>query len=174
MSRTGLLTTDPPQVYQQVAAALRAATPALLFGLRLWIAVCLALYIAFWLQLENPSWAGASAAIVCQPNLGASLRKGWFRMIGTTTGAVAIVVLTACFPQNRLGFLLGLALWGGACGVMPEVRVATCSCSPSPAPAKSVSASSARASFSPGRISGARGDGWLSSSPGLPPKSPDG
>jgi Fusaric acid resistance protein family len=118
LSRTGLLTTDPPQVYQQVAAALRAATPALLFGLRLWIAVCLALYIAFWLQLENPSWAGASAAIVCQPNLGASLRKGWFRMIGTTTGAVAIVVLTACFPQNRLGFLLGLALWGGACGVM--------------------------------------------------------
>jgi uncharacterized membrane protein YccC len=33
-------------------------------------------------------------------------------------GATAIVVLTACFPQDRLGFLLGLALWGGACGLM--------------------------------------------------------
>ena len=118
MSRVGLWTTDPPQAWQSVAAALRSATPALLFGLRLWAAVCLALYIAFWLQLDNPSWAGTSAAIVCQPNLGASLRKGWFRMIGTAVGAVAIVALTACFPQNRLGFLLGLAVWGGACGVM--------------------------------------------------------
>src|ERR1700687_5814190 len=118
MSRAGLWATDPPQPYQSVANALRSATPPLLFGLRLWAAVCLALYIAFWLQLDNPSWAGTSAAIVCQPSLGASLRKGWFRMIGTAAGAVAIVVLTACFPQDRLGFLLGLAVWGGACGLM--------------------------------------------------------
>ena len=73
----------------------------LLFGVRLWASVCLALYVAFWLQLDNPSWAGATAAIVCQPQLGASLRKGWFRVIGTVIGAVMIVVLTACFPQDR-------------------------------------------------------------------------
>src|ERR1700686_4742482 len=118
MSRAGFWTTDPPLAYQSVAAALRFATPALLFGLRLWAAVCLALYIAFWLQLDNASWAGTSAAIVCQTSLGASLRKGWFRMVGTGVGATAIVVLTACFPQDRIGFLLGLAVWGGACGVM--------------------------------------------------------
>ena len=92
-----------------------SATPALLFALRLWASVCLALYIAFWLQLDNAYWAGASAAIVCQPQLGASLRKGWFRMIGTLVGAVAVVLLTACFPQNRVGFLAALALWGAAC-----------------------------------------------------------
>src|SRR6476659_9068196 len=115
MSRAGLWATDPPQVYQWMAAALRSATPALLFGLRLWAAVCLALYIAFWLQLDNPSWAGASAAIVCQPSLGASLRKGWFRMVGTPVGGVAIVVLTACFPQDRTMFLISLALWAAAC-----------------------------------------------------------
>jgi hypothetical protein len=89
--------------------------PALLFGLRLWASVCLALYIAFWLELDSPFWAGTSAAIVCQPHLGASLRKGWFRMIGTIVGAIFIVVLTACFPQDRALFLLGLALWGAAC-----------------------------------------------------------
>src|ERR1700755_491741 len=89
--------------------------PPLLFGIRLCAAVCLALYLAFWLQLDTPSWAGTSAALVCQPRLGASLRKGWFRMIGTVIGAVAIIVLTACFPQNRVLFLLGLALWGAAC-----------------------------------------------------------
>jgi uncharacterized membrane protein YccC len=86
--------------------------------LRLWAAVCLALYIAFWLQLDNAFWAGTSAAIVCQPSLGASLRKGWFRMVGTAVGVVAIVILTACFPQQRDGFLLGLAFWCAACGLL--------------------------------------------------------
>jgi hypothetical protein len=50
--------------------------------------------------------------------LGASLRKGWFRMIGTVVGAVAIVVLTACFPQDRAPFLVGLALWGAGCALV--------------------------------------------------------
>ncbi|MGH6795277.1 MAG: FUSC family protein, partial [Methylocella sp.] len=56
--------------------AARAAGPPLLFGLRLWASVCLALYVAFWLELDNAYWAGLTAAIVCQPQLGASLRKG--------------------------------------------------------------------------------------------------
>src|SRR3981189_2299486 len=103
---------------ETLTAAGRVTAPPLLFGLRLWAAVCLALYIAFWLQLDNAYWAGTSAAVVCQPSLGASLRKGWFRMIGTAAGAVAIVVLTACFPQDRIGFLLWLALWGAACGLV--------------------------------------------------------
>jgi uncharacterized membrane protein YccC len=97
-----------------LANALGVAGPPLLFGLRLWASVCLALYVAFWLELDNASWAGTSAALVCQPQLGASLRKGWFRLIGTVVGAVAIVVLTACFPQARAPFLVGLALWCAA------------------------------------------------------------
>jgi uncharacterized membrane protein YccC len=101
-----------------VANAAWAAGPPLLFGLRLWASVCLALYIAFWLQLDNASWAGTSAALVCQPLLGASLRKGWFRMIGTLVGASGIVMLTSCFPQSRVGFLVGLALWGAACALV--------------------------------------------------------
>jgi uncharacterized membrane protein YccC len=98
--------------------AIGAAGPPLLFGLRLWASVCLALYVAFWLELENPFWAGTTAAIVCQPHLGASLRKGWYRMIGTSVGAVAIVVLTACFPQDRAPFLVALALWAAACALV--------------------------------------------------------
>src|SRR5438477_2104790 len=98
----------------RLTAALKATGPPLLFGLRLWASVCLALYVAFWLELDNPQWAGTTAAIVCQPHLGASLRKGWFRMIG----AVAIVVMTACFPQNRTAFFVSLALWGAACALV--------------------------------------------------------
>jgi uncharacterized membrane protein YccC len=103
------------------AAALRAMAPAMLFGLRLWASVCLALYVAFWLQLDTPAWAGTTAALACQPQLGASLRKGWFRLIGTAIGAVAVVFLSACFPQQRAPFLAGLALWGGLCALMATV-----------------------------------------------------
>ena len=102
----------------RLVEAVKAAGPPLLFGFRLWASICLALFVAFWLELDNAYWAGTSAALVCQPHLGASLRKGWFRMIGTVVGAVAIVVLTACFPQDRAPFLIGLALWGGACALV--------------------------------------------------------
>ena len=99
----------------------RSAGPALLFGLRLWAAVCLALYVAFWLELDKPYWAGTSAAVVCLPTLGASLRKATFRMIGTVVGAVAIVALTACFQQDRAAFIVGLALWGAVCGFIGSI-----------------------------------------------------
>ena len=105
----------------RLANASRAAAPPLLFGLRLWVSVCLALYVAFWLGLDNAYWAGTTAALVCQPHLGASLRKGWYRMIGTVVGGVAIVVLTACFPQDRVAFLVGLALWGAMCALVATI-----------------------------------------------------
>lgn len=86
------------------------------FGLRLWASVALALLLAFWLQMDNPFWAGTSAGIVCQPSLGASLRKANFRLVGTVIGAVVVVLLMAAFPQSRAGFLLALAAWCGLCG----------------------------------------------------------
>ena len=93
---------------------LRAATPAILFGLRLWASVCLSLYVAFALELSEPSWAATTAALVCQPVLGASLRKSMFRLIGTVVGAIAIVVLAAFVRQDRAAFLIGLAIWCAA------------------------------------------------------------
>src|SRR5712672_1092990 len=121
MSHARLWATDSARAYRAAVDALCSAGPALLFGLRLWASVCLALYIAFWLELDNAYWAGTSAGIVCQPQLGASLRKGWFRMIGTLVGGIAIVVLTACFPQDRAAFMVGLALWGAICALFATV-----------------------------------------------------
>ena len=110
---------------QQVAVLaqrlVQSAGPPLVFGLRLWGAVCLACYVAFWLEFDSPSWAATSAAIVCQPVLGASLRKASFRLIGTVIGAIAIVILTVCFPQDRVWFLLGLALWCALCGAISAI-----------------------------------------------------
>ncbi len=113
--------TPPAPAVPTLSGTLTPGAGLVLYGLRIWAAVCLSLAVAFWLELENPSWAGTSAAIVCQPVLGASLRKGWFRLIGTVIGAFASVVLTACFPQNRAEFLLGIAVWGGACAFTSTV-----------------------------------------------------
>jgi uncharacterized membrane protein YccC len=106
---------EAPRLGGNLTDALTAAGPPLLFAVRLWASVCLALFVAFWLQLDNPYWAGTSAAIVCQPQLGASLRKGWFRMIGTVAGATVTVLLSACWPQDRIAYLAVLALWCALC-----------------------------------------------------------
>ena len=95
----------------QFAEWLRAATPAFLFALRMWASVCLAFYVSFQLELDEPSWSATTAAIICQPVLGASLRKAPFRLIGTVIGAIGIVILAALFRQSREGFLVGLAVW---------------------------------------------------------------
>jgi hypothetical protein len=50
------------RLLKEASGALEALLPALLFGLRLWASVCLALYVAFWLELDNAFWAGTSAA----------------------------------------------------------------------------------------------------------------
>ena len=98
----------------RLAEWLRDSTPALLFGLRLWGSVCLSFYVAFQLELSEPSWAATTAALVCQPVLGASLRKSMFRMVGTVVGAIAIVILAALCRQDRVSFLVGLTLWCAA------------------------------------------------------------
>ena len=109
MPHADLSTVEPqglPRWVASVSRGLEIGGPPLIFGVRLWASVCLALYVAFWLQLDTPSWAGTTAALVCQPQLGASLRKGWYRLVGTVVGAVAIVVMTGIFPQNRAAFLM--------------------------------------------------------------------
>ena len=99
----------------QVGWSLQAAAQPLLHGIRLAAAVSLALFVAFYLQLDTPSWAGTTAAIVCQPVVGSAILKGAFRLVGTAIGAVATVGLTAIFPQDRAGFLFGMVVWAAAC-----------------------------------------------------------
>lgn len=91
--------------------------PRLLFGLRLSASVCLALFITYYLELQNAFWAATTAAIVCQPNLGASIQKGRFRALGSTIGALVVVSLLALFPQQRGPLFLLLALFCGLCAV---------------------------------------------------------
>jgi hypothetical protein len=47
-----------PRFGRSLADALTAAGEPLLFAARLWAFVCRALFVAFWLELDNPFWAG--------------------------------------------------------------------------------------------------------------------
>lgn len=105
-----------PLARPSIGPALAALVPRLLFGMRLAASVCLALYATYILELPNPFWAATTAAIVCQPNLGAALQKGRFRALGTVVGALVLVSLFALFPQERIAFLTCLTLWCGLCG----------------------------------------------------------
>lgn len=96
--------------------AIGIVTPRILYGLRMLASVALAMWVAFWLQLDNAFWAPLTAAIVCQPSIGASLRKGQFRIIGTSIGAIAIVLLTSTMPQGRIALFAGLFAWAGLAG----------------------------------------------------------
>lgn len=100
---------------EAVAKAAQAAGPPLLYALRLWASVCLALFLAFWLEFAEPGWAGLGAAIASLPILGTSVRKGEYLMISTVVGTVAAVVLAGFFPQDGLANLGLLAVWCGIC-----------------------------------------------------------
>jgi uncharacterized membrane protein YccC len=106
---------------RKVVVRLTTVSPLVLYGLRLSASVILALFVAYRLELDNAFWAGITAAVVCQPSLGSSLRKARVRAVGTFVGAAVILLLTSAFPQNRLGMLLGLALWIGVCGFFATI-----------------------------------------------------
>jgi uncharacterized membrane protein YccC len=113
--------TAPAQLAAALTNAAKAADPALYFGLRFWASICLALYVAFWLELDNAYWAGITAALVHQPQLGASLRKARFYVIGTVLGAVLAVVLAGLFPQAPAAFLTTVALVGAGSALVSSL-----------------------------------------------------
>lgn len=97
-------------------AWLYAPTPeAFLFSFRTSIAACLALGIAFWLELDSPAWAAMTVWSVAQFNRGEALSKARWRMVGTVIGAVASVMLFSLAPQAPWLFFPIIATWIGFC-----------------------------------------------------------
>ncbi len=75
----------------------------------------LALGLAFWLGLDNPYWSMATAYIVAQPLTGAMRSKALYRLIGTSVGGVAAVILVPNLADSPLLLSLAFALWIGFC-----------------------------------------------------------
>src|SRR5258705_13236206 len=85
------------------------------FALRIWAAMMVALYAAFWLQLESASSAAVTVAILARPTRGQAYQKAVYRALATIIGVVASFVIAGLFPQSRNLFVIGFAGWLGLC-----------------------------------------------------------
>src|SRR5262245_25944349 len=72
-----------------------------LFGIRIWLAIVVALTASFWLELEAPASAAITVAILAEPTRGRALEKACFRLIATVIGVTAAIVIVGLFSQAR-------------------------------------------------------------------------
>jgi uncharacterized membrane protein YccC len=85
------------------------------FAIRVWLATILALFVSFWLQLESPTTAGLTVAILAEPTRGQALDKAGFRLLATVVGVTASIAITGLFSQARDLILAAFAVWLGIC-----------------------------------------------------------
>jgi uncharacterized membrane protein YccC len=88
---------------------------AVVFAFKAFLAGLLALFIAFWLGLDEPRWALLTVFIVAQPDSGLVLAKGFYRILGTIAGVLVSIALVFGLSQYGELFLAALALWIGLC-----------------------------------------------------------
>ncbi|WP_395757667.1 FUSC family protein [Achromobacter sp. EB05] len=81
------------------------------------LAACLALVVAYLLELHAPYAAASSVLLVINPVQGGVMGKGVWRVLGTLIGMLAAFVLMSAFGQMPWLFLLGFGLWLGVCVV---------------------------------------------------------
>jgi uncharacterized membrane protein YccC len=85
------------------------------FSIKTFAAAMLALWIAFWLDLDRPYWAMLTAYIVAQPLAGAMRSKSAYRFVGTIIGAIAALVLIPNLVDAPEILVAALALWVALC-----------------------------------------------------------
>ncbi len=85
------------------------------FALTTAAAAMLALYVAFYLELDNAASAMTTVLIVSSPVSGMVLSKGLWRLIGTIIGAIMSVALIAIAAQAPALFMVWLAAWVAVC-----------------------------------------------------------
>jgi uncharacterized membrane protein YccC len=85
------------------------------FALRIWAAMMVGLYAAFWLQLESASSAAVTVGILALQTRGQAYQKAIYRVLATIIGVVASFVIAGLFSQTRDLFVIGFAGWLGLC-----------------------------------------------------------
>ncbi|MGB8664898.1 MAG: FUSC family protein [Serratia inhibens] len=85
------------------------------YALRNSLAMCLSLWVAFVLNLDEPYWALTSAAVVSFPTVGGVISKSIGRVIGSLIGAAASVAIAGHCLNDPWLFTLFIAAWIGLC-----------------------------------------------------------
>jgi uncharacterized membrane protein YccC len=100
---------EPPVTFAALAASSWA------FAVRVWLAMIVALYASFWLELETPSSAAITVAILALPSRGQGLEKAGFRLIATIIGVAASIAIAGLFAQTDGLMLAVFSAWIGLC-----------------------------------------------------------
>jgi len=85
------------------------------FAIRVWLAIVLALFVSFWLQLESPTTAALTIFVLAEPTRGQAWDKAGFRLLATVIGVTASIAITGLFAQTRELILAAFAVWLGIC-----------------------------------------------------------
>ncbi|WP_342320855.1 FUSC family protein [Kosakonia sp. BYX6] len=85
------------------------------YALRNGIAMCLALTVAYYLDLDEPYWAMTSAAVVSFPTVGGVISKSLGRIAGSLLGACAALIIAGQTLNDPWLFLFAMAGWIGFC-----------------------------------------------------------
>lgn len=93
----------------------RSTAPQWRYALRNSIAMILALWIAFVLELDEPYWALTSAAVVSFPTVGGVISKSIGRVFGSLLGACMAVLIAGHTLNDPWLFTLAIATWLGVC-----------------------------------------------------------
>lgn len=85
------------------------------FALRNWGAMLLALYVAFWLQIDGASTAATCVGILALPTRGQMLQKAAYRIAGTIIGLTASFIIAGLLSELRDLLLVASAAWISLC-----------------------------------------------------------
>ncbi|MTD39770.1 FUSC family protein [Erwinia sp. CPCC 100877] len=85
------------------------------YALRNSIAMCLALSIAYALELDQPYWAMTSAAVVSFPTVGGVISKSLGRIVGSIIGATASLIIAGHTLNDPWLFTFAMAAWLAIC-----------------------------------------------------------
>lgn len=85
------------------------------YALRNSMAMCLALGIAFLLDLDEPYWAMTSAAVVSFPTIGGVISKSIGRIFGSLLGALASMLIAGMCLNDPWLFTFFIAGWLAMC-----------------------------------------------------------
>ncbi|GEL21792.1 hypothetical protein PSU4_07460 [Pseudonocardia sulfidoxydans NBRC 16205] len=96
--------------------------PLLKHALKTGLAVGLAVWLARLAGLEDPYWAGISAAVVSNPNLGGSIGSALSRVGATVAGLALGLAALTLFGQ---GIVVGAVVVGVAVLVLPMIGITT-------------------------------------------------
>ncbi|AFJ47375.1 conserved inner membrane protein [Shimwellia blattae DSM 4481 = NBRC 105725] len=93
----------------------KATWPQWRYALRNTLAMCMALAIAYGLDLDDPYWAMTSAAVVSFPTVGGVISKSFGRIAGSFLGATAALIIAGHTLNDPWVFLLAMAAWLAVC-----------------------------------------------------------